>query len=94
MGDYSDQQDLIRFMRSGEGASLLDTVRASLCGRTIEDVTFRADHDRIRLNLTFNDGYKLEVFERALELDAIRLSFDEVLRREYLEDYPERRRFE
>ncbi|MDZ4817475.1 MAG: hypothetical protein SGJ20_00725, partial [Planctomycetota bacterium] len=47
MGDGADMGDLDRFLRSGEGQTYLETIRAGLVGRRIDNVSFGNDVHRV-----------------------------------------------
>jgi hypothetical protein len=91
MGDLSDMNDLDRVMRSPEGMARLDAIRAALVGRTIVGVDFSNGVRAISVTLHLDDGGAFETPNPSLEVDALRGEFADVIRREYLADYPERR---
>ena len=91
MGDASDHADIDRFMRSAEGKTHLDEIRRMLVGRTIKDVVFSNDTHFITTLLHMDDGETFVVFQPSLKVEAIQEQFEDVLEREYFEDYPERK---
>jgi len=90
MGDASNAKDVERLMRSEEGKAHLEETRQMLLGRTINDVTFSNETHSIATTLHLNDGTFI-VFQPSLEIEAIREEFKDVLEREYLVDYPDRK---
>jgi len=91
MGDLSDMNDVARVMRSPEGQARLDGIRASLAGRTVVDVVFSNDVHAISILLHLDDGDTFLALDPSLDVDALRDEFGDVIQREYLVDYPERR---
>jgi len=91
MGDLSDMNDVARVARSPEGQARLDGIRASLLGRTITDVEFANEVHAISVLLRLDDGDTFLAMDPSLDVDALRDEFAEVIAREYLVDYPERR---
>jgi hypothetical protein len=90
MGDGADMSDLDRFLRSGEGQTYLETIRAGLVGRRIYNVNFGNDVHRVMTTLHLDDGTVFEAYQPEHEVEALRVSFEDVLDREYEADYPER----
>ena len=91
MGDLSDMNDVARVARSPEGQARLDSIRASLVGRTVVDVEFANEAHAITVLLGLDDGDTFLAMDPSLDVDALREEFAEVIAREYLADYPERR---
>ena len=91
MGDASNHADIDRFMRSAEGKKHLDEIRRMLVGHTIKDVAFSNDTHFITTVLHLDDGETFVVFQPSLKVEAIQEQFEDVLEREYFEDYPERK---
>jgi len=91
MGDICDMNDLERWLRSPEGQAHLEEIRQMLLGRTITEVSFSNEVHFIATTLHLDDGELFVVYEPSLEVEAIRGQFEEVIEREYYEDYPERR---
>ena len=91
MGDISDHSDLERLLRSPEGQAHLDEIRNMLLGQTIREVTFENEVHFITTTLHLDDDETFAVFQPALEVDAIREQFEEVLEREYYIDFPDRK---
>ncbi len=91
MGDLSDLNDVARVMRSPEGEARLEGIRASLAGRTVVDVDFTNGVHAIVILLYLDGGGIFLATDPSLYVDALRNEFAEVIRREYLVDYPERR---
>jgi len=91
MGDISRMNDLARFLRSSEGQTQLEEIRAMLKGRTITGVTFSNEVHSITTTLSLDDDTTFVVFQPSLDVDVIREEFAEVLERERLVDYPERK---
>ena len=92
MGDLSDMNDLDRVMRSSEGTARLDGIRDGLVGRRITGVEFENEVHAIAILLHLDDGETFLAMDPSLDVDALRDEFADVIRREYLADYPERRR--
>ena len=90
MGDICDMNDLERFQRSAEGQAHMEEIRQMLLGRTIRGVTFSNEVHHLATLLHLDDHTTFVVYQPSLEVDAIREQFDEVIEREYYEDYPER----
>ena len=90
MGDICNMNDLDRFLRSTEGQEHLDELQQKLVGRQIESVSFSNEVQHIVITLHLDNGEAFEVSHASLDVDAIRESFAEVLKREYLIDYPDR----
>ena len=91
MGDLSDMNDLDRVLRSPEGIARLDGIRDTLVGRTISGVEFGNETHSITILLTLDNGDTFLAMDPSLDVDALREEFADVIRREYLADYPERR---
>ena len=91
MGDLSDMNDTERVMRSTEGKARLDGIRDTLVGRTITDVEFANEVHAISILLRLDDGDTFLAMDPSLDVDSLREEFADVIRREYLVDYPERR---
>jgi hypothetical protein len=91
MGSLSDMNDIGRVMRSPEGQARLDAIRASLLGRTVTGVEFSNEAHAITVLLLLDDGDSFLAMDPSLDVDALREEFAEVIAREYLVDYPERR---
>ena len=91
MGDISNMNDIERLMRSQEGQEELEKIRQMLLGRTIKSVEFSNEVHCIATTLRFDDGETFVVFQPSLDLDAIRDEFADVLERERLIDYPDRK---
>jgi hypothetical protein len=91
MGDLSDMNDVGRVMRSPEGRERLDGLRRLLLGRTVVDVTFVNDVHAISVLLNLDDGNTFSATQPSLDVESLRAEFEEVIQREYLADYPERR---
>lgn len=92
MGDISDMADIDRFMRSSKGTEHLASIKTSLIGRTIEEVTFSNEISCVAVTFRMDDGTTYLVREASLELHALREEFGEVLDEEYYKDFPERRK--
>ena len=92
MGDMSDMNDLDRVMRSSEGMARLDGIRDGLVGRRITAVEFGNEVHAISILLRLDDGGTFLATDPSLDVDALREEFADVIRREYLADYPERHR--
>ena len=90
MGDICNMNDLDRFLRSTEGQEYLNELHQKLVGRRIESVSFSNEVHHIQITLHLDNGEIIELMHPTLEVDAIRESFAEVLKREYLIDYPDR----
>lgn len=91
MGDASNLADIDRFMRSEVGKAHLDEIAAMLKGRSIVDVAFTNEVWCVATTLHLDNGDLFAVFQPSLEVDALREQFADVLQREYLLDFPERR---
>jgi hypothetical protein len=91
MGDLSDLNDVARVMRSCEGQARLEGIRVSLVGRTVVDVEFTNETHSIAILLRLDDGDTFLAMDPSLDVDALRDEFADVIQREYLVDYPERR---
>ena len=91
MGDPSDRATIARFLRSPEGQEHLTRIRNRLLGHAISDVTFTNETTFIGMTLHFEGGDALGVSTPDLEVEALLEHFEEVLQREYFEDYPERK---
>ena len=91
MGDICDMHDLDRLMRSPEGKNHLNGIRQMLEGRTIIKVTFSNEVHAVGVLLELDDGGTWMAFEPDLEVDALRVQFEDAIEREYYKDYPERR---
>ncbi len=91
MGDLSDVNDVARIMRSPEGQARLEGIRASLAGRTIVDVEFTNETHAISILLLLDDGDTFLAMDPSLDVDVLRADFEDVIHRELLLDYPERR---
>lgn len=92
MGDASDMADIDRFMRSAEGSTHLDKIRAELTGRRIIEVSFGNEVHCVSTTLHLDDGNVFEAFQSGHEVDALRECFREEIEREYHKEYPERKR--
>ena len=92
MGDICDMNDLERFLRSPEGKERLDEIANMLKGRTISAVEFSNEIQFVATTLTLDDGSTFMISQPSLEVDVIRDEFEDVLKREYLVDYPERKK--
>ena len=90
MGDLSDANDVDRVMRSPEGMARLEEIRAALVGRTITEVEFSNEVRAISVTLRLDNGDTFAATDTSLEVEALRGEFADVIRREYLVDYPER----
>ena len=84
----SDENDVERFMRSPEGKADMESLTEALVGQTIDGLRFEQDYDRIVITLSLGSG-ETRSFDWTT-VDAIRGEFEEVLKREYYVDYPER----
>ena len=91
MGDLCDMNDISRAMRSLEGMARLEGIRETLVGRTVTDVEFSNEIHAITILLRLDNGDTFLAMDPSLEVDALREEFAEVIQREYLVDYPERR---
>ena len=91
MGSLSDMNDIGRVMRSPEGQARLEEICASLLGRTVTGVEFSNEAHAISVLLVLDDGDSFLAIDPSLDVDALREEFAEVIAREYLADYPERR---
>ena len=90
MGDYSDEQDIERFMRSDEGKAELEALAGMLKGRTIEGVEFVNERFGISTTLRFDDGSTFLLTFPRFDVDNLREEYSDAIRAEYLKDYPER----
>jgi hypothetical protein len=91
MGDLSDMNDIDRVTRSPEGMERLEGIRETLVGRTVTGVEFGNEIHAISILLRLDNGDTFLVMDPSLDVDALREEFADVIRREYLVDYPERR---
>lgn len=91
MGDLCDTNDIERFLRSPEGQARLQDIRKLLVGRTITEVSFSNEAHAVATTLHLDDGETFILFQPSLDVDVLREEFAEVLKREYLADYPERK---
>ena len=91
MGDICDQNDIDRVLRSREGKKYLRGIARTLRRRTIVRVSFSNEVHCIATTLHLDDGESFVVFQPSLEVDALREELADVIREEYLKDYPERR---
>lgn len=91
MGDLSDMNDLDRFLRSPEGKARLEEIREALVGRNIACVEFTNEVRAISSLLRLDNGGTFRAIDPSLEVESLREEFADVMRREYLADYPERR---
>ena len=91
MGDLSDMNDVARVLRAPEGMARLEGIRRSLLDRRIVDVTFGNEVSAISILLCLDNGDTFLAMDPSLEVDALRDEFADVIRREYLIDYPDRR---
>jgi hypothetical protein len=93
MGDYSDFNDVGRFMRSAEGQQALENFRKVIEGRTIVGVVFTHNATGVGIVIALDDGDAVDMAE-SLELFAVetlRRQYMAVLEREYYLDFPNRR---
>ena len=91
MGDICDMNDIDRVTRSPEGMARLDGIRETLVGRTVTAVEFSNEIHAISILLCLDNGDTFLAMDPSLDVDALREEFAEVIQREYLVDYPERR---
>ena len=91
MGYLSDLSDVARIMRSPEGQARLEGIRASLAGRTIVAVEFTNETHTISILLLLDDGDTFLAMDPSLDVDVLRADFEDVIHREHLLDYPDRR---
>ncbi|MDQ1257335.1 MAG: hypothetical protein QG656_1939 [Candidatus Hydrogenedentes bacterium] len=91
MGDLSDMNDLDRVMRSPEGKAMLEEIRAAVIEHKIVCVEFINEVRAIAVLLGLDNGRTLPATDPSLEVESLREKFPDVIRREYLADYPERR---
>jgi hypothetical protein len=91
MGDICNMSDIDRFMRSPEGQTHLEEIRAMLKGRTITDVSFSNEVQCVETTLHLDDGETFVIYQPSLDVDALREEFADVIQREYYVDYPERK---
>lgn len=92
MGDLSDMNDVERALRSPEvRTARLDPIRRLLVGRTIADVTFQNEINAISILLHLDGEETFLAMDPSLDVECLRESFADALRREYLVDYPDRR---
>jgi hypothetical protein len=93
MGDYSDFNDVGRFMRSAEGQQALESFRKVIEGRTIVDVIFTLNATGVGIVLALDDGDAVDMagsIER-FAVETLRRQYMDVLEREYYLDFPNRR---
>ena len=91
MGDISDMHDLERFMRSPEGLAHLEAIRQKLTNRTILGVDFINEVHFIAISLSLDNGGTFSVTQSSLEVETLRIAFEEAIEREYFVDFPERK---
>ena len=91
MGDICDMNDIERVTRSPEGMARLEGIRETLIGRTVTAVEFGNEVHAISILLRLDNGDTFLAMDPSLDVDALREEFADVIRREYLVDYPERR---
>jgi hypothetical protein len=91
MGDLSDMNDLDRVMRSPEGKAMLEEIRAAVIGHKIACVEFINEVRAIAVLLGLDNGRTIPATDPSLEVESLRKDFADVIHREYLADYPERR---
>lgn len=91
MGDLCDINDVERVLRSPEGRERLNALRRSMVGRMVVDVTFANDVHGIATHLYLDDGQIFLSMDPLLSVECLREDFPDVIRREYLVDYPDRR---
>ncbi len=91
MGDISDMNDLERFIRSPEGQTHLEGIRQTLGGRTIVDVDFTNEVHYVSMTLHLDGGETFTVSDPSMEVETLRVEFEEALEREYYVDFPQRR---
>jgi hypothetical protein len=91
MGDACNMADIERFMRSEIGKGHLETIRATLQGHTIVDVTFTNEISCIATTLHLSDGESFVVFQPSMDVDALREEFADTIEDEYYRDFPDRR---
>jgi hypothetical protein len=94
MGDASDYADVGRFLRSPEGQRALGQFRQSQLGKVISEVSFCPLSTGISVTLHYEDGCHLDlsIVEQAFSVESLRQRYGAVLDREYLTDFPERRK--
>jgi hypothetical protein len=78
-------------MRSKEGETHLKALREMLAGKTIVDIEFSNDVQRVSTTFHLSDGKTFVANSPSLELDALRTEFEDAIQREYYKDYPERK---
>ena len=92
MAEGNSITDVRHFMNSSEGQATLEEIRAMLKGKTITDVTFSDEGERIATTLRLDNGESFVLFQPSLEADVIRMEFADVLEREYgAEPVPKKR---
>ena len=94
MGDASDYADVGRFLRSPEGQRALEQFRQSQLGKVISEVSFCPLSTGISVTMHYADGCHLDltIVEQAFSVESLRQRYRAVLDREYLTDFPERRK--
>ncbi len=68
---YRGMKDSRGFMRSSEGRAVLESIRAYLEGRTINDVCFAATDGGIATTLHLDNGETFRFMEEELTLDSL-----------------------
>jgi len=91
MGDLCDMNDINRVLRSPEGVARLEGIRETLVGHRVTEVEFSNEIHAITILLRLDNGGTFLAMDPSLDVDALREEFAEVIQREYLVDYPERR---
>lgn len=91
MGSACDMADIERFLRSPEGREVLNDIRLSLERRRVVAVSFSNDTLCVGIDLLLDDGSTVSVTQPDLDVEVLRVNFQEVLEREYYVDFPERR---
>ena len=90
MGDISNMNDLERFMRSPEGQEYLEAIRKTLTSRRIVKVDFVNEVHYVAMTLHLDDGTAFTVSNSSLQVETLRMKFEEVIEREYYLDFPQR----
>ena len=92
MGDACDSADIDRFLRCAAGVRELIRLRAVLKGRTILDVDFINETNRVDALLTLTGGERFVFTTQELSVEALREAYGDALMGEYYNDFPERGR--